>query len=85
MYEMSYDVGFPGGTVGTGTPTSAGDVGGSGSILGGEESLEEGMAAHCGILAGESHGRRRLVGYIVCRVPESWTRQSAHAHTQNVS
>ena len=39
MYEMSYDVGFPGGTVGTGTPTSAGDVGGSGSILGGERVL----------------------------------------------
>ena len=53
--------------------------------LGGEDSLEEGMAAHCSILAGESHGWRRLVGYTVCRVPESWTQQSTHAHTQNVS
>ena len=31
--------------------------------LGGEDSLEKGMAIHSSILAGESHGQRSLVGY----------------------
>ena len=31
--------------------------------LGGEDPLEEGVATHSSILAGESHGQRSLVGY----------------------
>ena len=31
--------------------------------LGQEDPLEEGTATHSGILAGESHGQRSLVGY----------------------
>ena len=31
--------------------------------LGQEDLLEEGMAIHANILAGESHGQRRLAGY----------------------
>ena len=31
--------------------------------LGWEDPLEEEMATHCSILAGESHGQRSLVGY----------------------
>ena len=31
--------------------------------LGQEEPLEEEMAAHSSVLAGESHGQRSLVGY----------------------
>ena len=31
--------------------------------LGGEDSLEEGMAATPGFLPGESHGQRSLAGY----------------------
>ena len=31
--------------------------------LGREHPLEEGMATHSGILPGESHGQRSLVGY----------------------
>ena len=31
--------------------------------LGWEDPLEEGMAAHSSVLAGESHGQRSLVGY----------------------
>ena len=31
--------------------------------LGQEDPLEEGMAAHSSVLAGESHGQRSLVGY----------------------
>ena len=31
--------------------------------LGQEDPLEEGMATHSSILAGESHGQRSLVGY----------------------
>ena len=47
--------------------------------LGGEDPLEEGMAAHSSILAGESHGQRSLVGYDPwsCRVGHDCT----HAHT----
>ena len=33
--------------------------------LGREEPLEKEMATHSNILAGRSHGQRRLVGYIV--------------------
>ena len=31
--------------------------------LGRDDPLEKGMATHCSILAGESHGRRSLAGY----------------------
>ena len=31
--------------------------------LGGEDTLENRMATHSGILAGKSHGQRSLVGY----------------------
>ena len=31
--------------------------------LGGEDPLEEGMAVHSSILAGDSHGQRSLAGY----------------------
>ena len=31
--------------------------------LGWEDILEEGMATHCSVLPGESHGQRSLAGY----------------------
>ena len=31
--------------------------------LGQGDPLEEGMAIHCGVLPGESHGQRSLAGY----------------------
>ena len=40
--------------------------------LGGEDSLEKGMATHLNILE-ESHGQRSLEGYIVHGVSESQT------------
>ena len=43
-------------------PANAGNVREPGLILGGEDPLEEGMATHSSILAGESHGQRTLVG-----------------------
>ena len=42
--------------------------------LGREDPLKEGMASRSSILAGESHGQRSLVGYIVHRVAKSRTR-----------
>ena len=44
-------------------PATAGDIRDMGSILGWEDPLEEGMATHFSILAGESYGQRSLVGY----------------------
>ena len=44
-------------------PANAGDVRDTGSILGQEDPLEEGMATHSIFLPGESHGQRSLVGY----------------------
>ena len=41
----------------------AGDVRHVGSVLGWENHLEEDMATHSSIFAGESHGQRGLVGY----------------------
>ena len=52
--------GFPHSSVTKESARSAGDLG---SILGWEDPLEEGMATHSSILAGELHGQRRLVGY----------------------
>ena len=46
--------------------------------VGGEDTLEEEMAIHSSILAGEFHGLRNLVGYSpVHRVAKSWTRLSS--------
>ena len=39
------------------------DIKDAGSILGQEDSLEEGMAMHSSILPGESHGQGSLAGY----------------------
>ena len=52
-----------------------------------EDPLEKGMAIHCNILAGESHGQRSLVGY------SPWGRKeldmpeqpSMHACSANIS
>ena len=44
-------------------PANAGATGDVGSILGGEDPLEEEMATSPGFLPGESHGQRSLVGY----------------------
>ena len=41
--------------------------------LGWEDALEEGMATHSSILAGESHGWRSLAGYTVHGVAKSQT------------
>ena len=41
--------------------------------LGQEDPLEEGMATHSSILAGESHGQRSLVGYSPLGCKESNT------------
>ena len=38
-------------------------AGDQGSIPGLEDHLENGLAPHSSILAGESHGQRRLAGY----------------------
>jgi len=40
-----------------------GDVRDTGSILGGEDPLEEGMATHSSMLARRIHGQRSLGGY----------------------
>ena len=44
-------------------PASAGDIRDMGWSLGWEDPLEEDMATHSSILAGESHGQRHLEGY----------------------
>ena len=44
-------------------PANAGDLRHMGSIPGSEDPMEEEMAAHCSILAGEPHGQRSLAGY----------------------
>ena len=44
-------------------PTNAGDARDLVSSLGRENPLEEGVATHSSVLAGESHGQRGLVGY----------------------
>ena len=52
------------GPVAKNLPANVGDTGHTCSILGWEDPLEEGMAAHSSILAWEnSHGQRSLVGY----------------------
>ena len=51
-------------------PANAGDAG---LIPGLARPLEEEMATHSNVLAGESHGQKSLADYIVHEVPESWT------------
>ena len=51
--------GFPGSTVGKESACNEEDLG---LIPGLGRSLEEGMATHSSILAGESHGQRSLAG-----------------------
>ena len=51
---------FPGSSVSKESDCNAGDPG---LISGREDPLEEGMATHCTILPGESHGQRSLAGY----------------------
>ena len=41
--------------------------------LGREDPLENEMASHSSILAGESHRQKRLVGFTVCGAPKSRT------------
>ena len=44
-------------------PANAGNVREAGSILGGKDPLEDGMATHSSVLAGDSYGQRSLVSY----------------------
>ena len=44
--------------------------------LGGEDPLEEGMAAHSVFLPGESHGQRSLAGYSPWSYKESDTTEA---------
>ena len=53
-------MGLPGDSVVKNLPANMGDPG---SIPGSGRSLEEKMATHCSILAGEFHGQRGLSGY----------------------
>ena len=55
-------------------------------FLGGEDPLEEGVATHSSILAGESHGQKSLAGYSPRGLKESDTCEATehtcvHAHT----
>ena len=52
-------------------------VGDMGLIPGSERSPGEGMTAHSSILAGESRGQRRLVGYDSWGLKESDTTEAA--------
>ena len=47
-----------------------------------EDPLEKEMAIHSSILAGESHGRRSLVGYSPQGSKESDTTEQLHLHLQ---
>ena len=55
--------GFPGCAMVKNPPATAGDVRDTGAIPGLGRSLEEEMATHSSILAGEFHGQRSLEGY----------------------
>ena len=50
--------------------------------LGQEDPLEEGMATHFSILAGESHAQRSLVGYRPQGGKEQWLNTQAHVEGQ---
>ena len=60
FWMRSFDMGFPSGSAAKTLPaTQETQV----QSLGPEDSLEEGMTAHCIVhLPGESHGQRSLVG-----------------------
>ena len=51
-----------------------------GQILGWEDPLEEDVATHFSILAGESHGQRSLVGYS-SQGRKEWDTTEAMKHT----
>ena len=51
LHINTYYVGFTGGSEVRNPPANAGDIRDSGSILGQEDALEEGMATHSSILA----------------------------------
>ena len=72
--------GFLGGSVVKNLPASVGDMG---SIPGMGDPLEEEMPIHSSILAGESHGQRRLAGYSPWGHKESDAAEqlSTHSHT----
>ena len=50
--------GFPGGSVVKNLPAMQGPQEMRVQSLGGEDPLEEGIATHCSILAGKTHGQR---------------------------
>ena len=49
--------------------------------LGQEDPLEEGMATHSSILAGESHGQRSLAGCLPRGLKESDMTEQGRVHT----
>ena len=51
--------------------------------LGGEDPLEKEMATHSSTLAGKSHGRRSVVGYIPWGRKELDTTEQFHFHFQS--
>ena len=51
-----------------------------GRFLDWEDSLEEEMAIHSSILAGEPHGQRSLAGYSTWSSKESHTTERTHMH-----
>ena len=55
----------------------------TGSILGSEDPLEEGMAAHSSILAGESRGQRSLARYSPwgCKESDTTERSATNQYT----
>ena len=55
--------GLPQSLSGKGSSCSAGDTGDLSSILGQEDHLEESVAAHSSVHAGESHGQTSLAGH----------------------
>ena len=65
--------GFPGGSDVKASARNTGDLG---LIPGSERSPGEGNGNPLQYSCLESHGRRRLVGYTVHKVPKSWTRLS---------
>ena len=65
-------------------PASAGDMKEVGSIPGFGRLLEESMATHSSILAGESPGQRSLVGYSPRGHKESDSTEQGHTHPRIV-
>ena len=64
IYYLALYKNFPGGSAVKNPPANAGDAGNPWvRSLGWEDPLEEEMAPHSSILAGESLGQRSLAGY----------------------